>query len=276
MELVIGVRFETAGKIYFFDPAGLELERGDHVIVETVRGLEYGLVVLSSKPVDDEKVVKPLRPVIRKATAEDTADFENYKKMADEAFLECKKVVAEEELEMKIVKAVYTFDGRKLMFYFSAEGRVDFRNLVRRLASRFRTRIELRQIGSRDATKKIGGLGSCGRPLCCKTFLTDFQPVSIKMVREQNVSMNPAKISGPCGRLMCCLSYEQEAYRELNKIVPKVGSVVQLNDTGEVGTVKSVNLLRQEMRILIDNDDDKDMVTRNAADVKVLKHGKGR
>ncbi|MDO5695475.1 MAG: stage 0 sporulation family protein [Eubacteriales bacterium] len=275
MESVIGVRFEPAGKIYYFKPDDSPLTVGDHVIVRTVRGVEYGEVVQPPHEVPSSDIRKPLKGMMRKADAYDDRTHERCLEQAEIALEECKKIVVEEQLDMKMVKAVYTFDGRKLLFYFSAEGRVDFRNLVRRLAARFRTRIELRQIGARDATKKIGGLGTCGRVLCCRSFLPEFAPVSIKMVRAQNVSLNPAKISGHCGRLRCCLSYEHETYKELNKGVPKVGATVRLKESGEVGRVQSVDVLRRQLRVLIDEGDEKNIIQCDVDEIKGC-HGKNR
>ncbi len=255
METVIGVRLEKTGKIYYFDPLDIEIAKGDKVIVETIRGVECGDVIISPKEVCEDEIVKPLKPIMRKATQEDIDELEQLEILSDEAFKLCKKIVAEQSLDMKIVRAVYTFDRKKLIFYFVAEGRVDFRDLVKVLAAQFKTRIELRQIGARDATKKIGGLGSCGRPLCCSTFLTEFAPVGIKMLKEQNVSLNPSQISGHCGRLMCCLAYDQHTYEELNKDLPSVGQKATIIETGEVGVVDSVQILKQEVKILIENED---------------------
>ena len=208
MTKVVGVRFRNTGKIYYFDPADFDLEPPVHVIVETARGIEMGTVLLGVREVEDDKVVQPLKPVIRLATDEDEKTVEKNKEKEKEAFRICKEKIAKHELEMKLVEAEYTFDGNKLLFYFTADGRIDFRELVKDLASVFRTRIELRQIGVRDETKMMGGLGICGRELCCKAYLADFVPVSIKMAKEQNLSLNPTKISGACGRLMCCLKNE--------------------------------------------------------------------
>ena len=217
---VIGVRFRRAGKIYYFDPAGYEVETGQNVIVETARGVEYGNVVLASRNVEEDKIVSPLKPVIRVATKEDDDINKHNIEKAKEAFDICLKKIHKHGLEMKLVDSEFTFDNNKVLFYFTADGRIDFRDLVKDLASVFKTRIELRQIGVRDETKVIGGIGICGRNLCCNSYLSEFSPVSIKMAKEQNLSLNPSKISGVCGRLMCCLRNEQEAYEELNKRLP--------------------------------------------------------
>lgn len=276
MELVIGVRFNTAGKIYFFTPGDLIIERGDKVIVETIRGLEYGNVVLNPRELKEEEIKHPLKPVIRVATDEDRELFNSNQEKAEQALMEAKRIVTDLGLDMKLVKAMYTFDAEKLLFYFSAENRVDFRELVKILATRFHIRIELRQIGVRDATKQIGGVGSCGRPLCCSTFLSEFAPVGIKTVRAQNVSLNPSKISGHCGRLMCCLSYEENVYKELNKKVPRQGSRVKVIATGEEGTVNFVNLLRKEVKVLIDTGNDIEVAQFKAEELQVIKNAKNR
>ena len=227
---IVGVRFKTTGKIYYFDPQGLKLESGNDVIVETARGLEFGKVVIPNRVVGEDKVVLPLRPVIRSATKEDIVIYEENKRKEKEAAKICLEKIAEHKLEMKLVDVEYTFDNNKLLFYFTAEGRVGFRELVKSLASIFRTRIELRQIGIRDETKLIGGLGVCGRPFCCKKFLDDFCQVSIKMAKEQNLSLNSQKISGACGRLMCCLRYEHELYEEELAKLPKLDALVETPD----------------------------------------------
>lgn len=247
---VIGVRFRRAGKIYYFDPMGLEIEQGMHVIVETARGIEYGHVVLGIREMDDEKVIQPLKPVLRIATeADDELSDENRRK-EKEAFQICLEKIAKHGLEMKLIDVEYTFDNNKVLFYFTAEGRVDFRELVKDLASVFRTRIELRQIGVRDETKIMGGIGICGRPLCCNTFLPEFIPVSIKMAKEQNLSLNPVKISGVCGRLMCCLKNEEETYEYLNSKLPSIGDFVTTED-GLKGEVHSVSVLRQLVKVIV-------------------------
>ena len=255
---IIGVRFRNVGKVYYFDPKSLDIKAGDHVIVETARGVEYGLVVLGPREVEHSKVVQPLKEVIRIATAKDNAREENNRKREKEAFQTCLKKIADRGLEMKLIDTEYTFDNSKVLFYFTADGRVDFRELVKDLAAVFKTRIELRQIGVRDETKILGGIGICGRALCCHTYLSDFAPVSIKMAKEQNLSLNPAKISGTCGRLMCCLKNEQETYEYLNKKLPNNGDVVITPD-GARGEVQSVNVLRQTVRVVIDINDEKEI-----------------
>jgi cell fate regulator YaaT (PSP1 superfamily) len=244
MTRVIGVRFRTAGKIYFFSPGQLEITVGDKVIVETARGVEFGSVVTGPKEVEDEMITLPLKPVIRVATEEDFQKEEKNREKEKEAFEICLEKIRKHGLEMKLIDAEYTFDNNKVLFYFTADGRIDFRELVKDLASVFRTRIELRQIGVRDETKIRGGIGICGRPLCCHTHLSEFIPVSIKMAKEQNLSLNPTKISGVCGRLMCCLKHEEETYEELNRRLPNVGDQVTTKD-GQKGEVQSVNILRQ-------------------------------
>ena len=253
---VIGVRFRTAGKVYFFDPGQWEVRHGCHVIVETARGVEYGTVVGLPMDVKASKVTQPLKEVIRVATLEDNETERRNRAKEKEAYRICQEKILAHGLEMKLINAEYTFDNSKVLFYFTADGRVDFRDLVKDLASVFRTRIELRQIGVRDETKILGGYGICGRPLCCHTWMSDFIPVSIKMAKEQNLSLNPGKISGVCGRLMCCLKNEADTYEELNRNLPKVGDEVQGND-GLSGQVESVNVLRQTVRILVEVDDEK-------------------
>jgi cell fate regulator YaaT (PSP1 superfamily) len=250
MVTVIGVRFRTAGKVYYFDPAGRDIKIGDHVIVETARGIEYGFVVLGNRDVDDSRVVPPLKPVIRMATAEDEAVEAKNKEKEKEAFKICQEKIKKHNLEMKLIDAEYTFDNNKVLFYFTADGRIDFRELVKDLAAVFKTRIELRQIGVRDETKIMGGIGICGRSLCCHTHLSEFVPVSIKMAKEQNLSLNPTKISGVCGRLMCCLKHEQETYEDLNSRLPGMGDTVTTND-GLKGEVQSMNVLRQKVKVLV-------------------------
>ena len=247
---VIGVRFRRAGKIYYFDPIDLDITEGMHVIVETARGIEYGYVVLGVREMDDEKVIQPLKPVLRIATeADDRVSDENRRK-EKEAFKICLEKIAKHHLEMKLIDVEYTFDNNKILFYFTADGRVDFRELVKDLASVFRTRIELRQIGVRDETKILGGIGICGRPLCCNTFLPEFVPVSIRMAKDQNLSLNPVKISGVCGRLMCCLKNEEETYEYLNSKLPVVGDFVTTDD-GLKGEVSSVSVLRQLVKVIV-------------------------
>lgn len=247
MTTVIGVSFKRAGKMYYFDPNGLELHIGDKAIVETARGMECGDVVTEVKEVEDDEVVQPLKTVIRAATEEDLKKIALNTRKEAEAFAIGQARIAHHQLEMKLVDVEYTFDVSKIIFYFTANGRIDFRELVKDLASIFKTRIELRQIGVRDEAKMIGGLGSCGRPICCRTFLGDFQPVSIKMAKEQGLSLNPAKISGSCGRLMCCLAYEQKSYEYLNSITPQVGSIVRTPD-GE-GTVIETNVVAGTLKV---------------------------
>ena len=256
MTKVIGVRFRTAGKIYFFAPGDLKIKKGQNVIVETARGVEYGYVVMGEKEVEDDKVVQPLKPVLRIATKEDDAREEKNRKKEREAFKICQKKIEKHNLEMKLIDAEYTFDNNKVLFYFTADGRIDFRELVKDLASVFKTRIELRQIGVRDETKILGGVGICGRALCCHSYLSEFIPVSIKMAKEQNLSLNPTKISGTCGRLMCCLKNEEETYRYLNSKLPNVGDHVTTDD-GLKGEVASVNVLRQMVKVIVflDNDE---------------------
>ena len=250
MEKVIGVRFRNAGKVYYFSPGKLYIPKGKHVIVETARGVEYGYVVVGTKEVEGTKVVQPLKPVLRVATAEDDAKEVANRQKEKEAFQICLEKIRKHNLEMKLIQAEYTFDNNKVLFYFTADGRIDFRELVKDLAAVFKTRIELRQIGVRDETKIIGGIGICGRSLCCHTHLSEFIPVSIKMAKEQNLSLNPTKISGVCGRLMCCLKHEQETYEELNSRLPNVGDHVTASD-GLKGEVQSVNVLRQKVKVIV-------------------------
>lgn len=264
---VIGVRFRTAGKVYYFDPGELEISRGEHVIVETARGVEYGTVVLPPTDVPDEKVVMPLKEVVRKATPKDDDTEENNRRREKEAYKICLEKIKKHGLEMKLIEAEYTFDNNKLLFYFTADGRIDFRELVKDLASVFKTRIELRQIGVRDETKILGGIGFCGRPLCCHTYLSDFVPVSIKMAKEQNLSLNPTKISGICGRLMCCLKNEEETYEYLNRKMPGVGDAVTTYD-GFKGEVSSVNILRQLVKVVIDEGDETEIREYKAEQLK--------
>ena len=258
MVKVVGVRFRSAGKIYYFDPAECDMKVGTHVIVETARGVEYGTVMIAPREVADDKVVQPLKSVIRVATKEDEKQERRNKEKEKDAFKICLEKIAKHKLEMKLVEAEYTFDNNKLLFYFTADGRIDFRELVKDLAAVFKTRIELRQIGVRDETKILGGIGICGRPLCCHTYLSEFAPVSIKMAKEQNLSLNPTKISGVCGRLMCCLKNEQETYEYLNRKLPGVGDIVTLPD-GMKGEVSGVNVLRQLVKVLVDVNDEKEM-----------------
>lgn len=264
---VVGIRFQRAGKIYYFDPLDYDLETAMHVIVETARGVEMGTVLIPPKEVDDDKVVQPLKPVIRIATDDDEKVIEKNKEKEEEAYVICKEKIAKHGLDMKLVAAEYTFDNNKLLFYFTADGRIDFRELVKDLASVFRTRIELRQIGVRDETKMLGGIGICGRELCCRSYLTDFVPVSIKMAKEQNLSLNPTKISGVCGRLMCCLKNEQETYEYLNSRLPSVGDSV-ITPTGMHGEVSGVNVLRQLVKVVVDNGEEKELQEYAVDDLK--------
>lgn len=256
---VIGVRFRKAGKVYFFDPGGRQIKAGDHVIVETARGVEYGEVVLGCREVEDKKVVQPLKAVIRMASYADRETEKKNKEKEKDAFRICQEKILKHDLQMKLIDAEYTFDNNKVLFYFTADGRIDFRELVKDLAAVFKTRIELRQIGVRDETKIMGGIGICGRPLCCHSYLSEFIPVSIKMAKEQNLSLNPTKISGVCGRLMCCLKNEEETYEELNSKLPNMGDYVTTDD-GLRGEVHSVSVLRQLVKVVVTvNRDEKEI-----------------
>ena len=270
---IIGVRFKSGGKQYYFDPAGLEVQPGQGVIVETSRGLEYGECAQGNTQVEEETVVQPLRPLVRIATEEDEKTVEKNREKEAKAFQICQEKIAAHALEMKLVEAEYSFEGNKVLFFFTAEGRVDFRALVKDLASTIHARIELRQIGVRDEAKMLGGLGICGRPFCCAQFLDEFQPVSIKMAKTQNLSLNPTKISGTCGRLMCCLKYEQEAYEDLVKHTPKQESFVETPDGA--GTVSSVNLLRQQVQVRLDSAPDTPKCYHNC-EICVVRNGKGK
>ena len=268
MTKVVGVRFRNVGKIYYFSPKDYEIKTGDHVIVETARGIEYGKVVLAPREVGEEDVVHPLKEVLRVATKDDDEREAQNRVKEREAFKICQKKIREHGLEMKLIDAEYTFDNNKVLFYFTADGRIDFRELVKDLASVFRTRIELRQIGVRDETKIRGGIGICGRPLCCHTYLSEFAPVSIKMAKEQNLSLNPTKISGVCGRLMCCLTNEEETYEELNSHLPANGDHVTTPE-GLRGDVQSVNVLRQLVKVVVTLDnDEKEIREYPAAELK--------
>ncbi len=258
MVKVIGVRFRSAGKIYFFDPLQFDIKKGDSVIVETARGIEFGTVVGGIREIEEASVVQPLKPVLRIATTRDVEQEAANKEKEKEAFRVCLEKIRKHNLEMKLIDAEYTFDNNKVLFYFTADGRIDFRELVKDLAAVFKTRIELRQIGVRDETKIVGGIGICGRPLCCHTHLSEFIPVSIKMAKEQNLSLNPTKISGVCGRLMCCLKHEEETYEDLNYRLPNVGDYVTTED-GHKGEVQSVNVLRQLVKVIIDKNDEKEI-----------------
>ena len=273
MVKIIGVRFKSGGKQYYFDPAGLEVQPGQGVIVETSRGLEYGECAQGNTQVEEETVVQPLRPLVRIATEEDEKTVEKNQEKEAKAFQICQEKIAAHGLEMKLVEAEYSFEGNKVLFFFTAEGRVDFRALVKDLASTFHARIELRQMGVRDEAKMLGGLGICGRPFCCAQFLDEFQPVSIKMAKTQNLSLNPTKISGTCGRLMCCLKYEQEAYEDLVKHTPKQESFVETPDGA--GTVSSVNLLRQQVQVRLDSAPDTPKCYHNC-EICVVRNGKGK
>ena len=254
MKIIIGVSFRQAGKVYFFDPGDEQIERGEHVIVETAKGVEYGTVVVPNREMAEEKIVAPLKKIIRVATPKDEdIELKNREKEKD-AYKICLEKIAKHRLEMKLIAAEYTFDNNKLLFYFTADGRIDFRELVKDLASVFRTRIELRQIGVRDETKICGGIGICGRTLCCHSYLSEFAPVSIKMAKEQNLSLNPTKISGVCGRLMCCLKNEEEAYEELNSRLPHIGSHVKTAE-GLDAEVQSVSVLKQLVKVIVFLDD---------------------
>ena len=270
---IIGVRFKSGGKQYYFDPAGLEVQPGQGVIVETSRGLEYGECAQGNTQVEEETVVQPLRPLVRIATEEDEKTVEKNREKEAKAFQICQEKIAAHGLEMKLVEAEYSFEGNKVLFFFTAEGRVDFRARVKDLASTIHARIELRQIGVRDEAKMLGGLGICGRPFCCAQFLDEFQPVSIKMAKTQNLSLNPTKISGTCGRLMCCLKYEQEAYEDLVKHTPKQESFVETPDGA--GTVSSVNLLRQQVQVRLDSAPDTPKCYHNC-EICVVRNGKGK
>ncbi len=266
MAKVVGVRFRNVGKTYYFDPRDLEIHMGDHVIVETARGMEYGKIVLLPREVSEKEVVRPLKEIIRMATPEDTAREKLNREREDEAYRLCQKKIREHGLDMKLIDAEYTFDNKKILFYFTADGRIDFRQLVKDLAAVFKTRIELRQIGVRDETKILGGIGICGRCLCCHTYLSDFAPVSIKMAKEQNLSLNQTKISGVCGRLMCCLKNEQETYEELNKKLPGMGDYVEMAD-GVSGIVSGVNVLRELVKVTVEENDEKELKEYPASEI---------
>jgi len=272
MAEVIGVRFKEMGKVYYFDPSGKKLSMDDKVIVETSRGIECGEVAMENREVGDHTIVQPLRKLIRAATAQDLAKLIENQEKQESAFVECEKKILEHNLDMKLVEVEYTFDNSKILFYFTADGRVDFRDLVKDLAGMFRTRIELRQIGVRDEAKMLGGIGICGRPFCCGSFLNGFQPVSIKMAKEQGLSLNPVKISGTCGRLMCCLKYEQEAYLDLLHTTPKVNAVVSTPD-GK-GVVIDQNLLTRKLTVRLDKDPQAAPQVYKVSDVKLIKDGK--
>ena len=276
MKTIIGVRFRQAGKIYYFNPGkNKDIKRGTHVIVETAKGVEYGTVVLPPTEMPEEKLVAPLKNIMRTATEEDEEFERRNREEEKEAFQICLEKIAKHGMEMKLISAEYTFDKNKLLFYFTADGRIDFRELVKDLASVFRTRIELRQIGVRDETKLRGGIGICGRALCCHTYMSEFAPVSIKMAKEQNLSLNPTKISGVCGRLMCCLKNEEEAYEELNSHLPNVGSRVKTPD-GLSGEVQSVSVLKQKVKVVVTLDNDEKEVREYQADELKFKRERRR
>lgn len=269
MAEVIGVRFKEVGKVYYFGPNGIQMKKGDMAIVETARGVECGEVAMENREIEDKDIVHPLKKMIRKATQGDLKKVEENRKKERHAFEICEKKILDHKLEMKLVDVEYTFDNNKILFYFTADGRVDFRELVKDLASVFRTRIELRQIGVRDEAKMMGGLGICGRPFCCTSFLGEFQPVSIKMAKEQGLSLNPVKISGTCGRLMCCLKYEQAAYSDLLRTTPKNGAVV--NTPEGRGVVVDVNLLTGMLKVRMDRAPEAAPMSFHAKQVKVIK-----
>lgn len=275
MVKVIGVKFKTGSKVYYFDPGDIEIKADDCVIVETARGVEFGEVAFPAKEVDEDEITSPLKPVIRVATDADRKKVEENAQKEKDAFDVCNEKIAKHGLEMKLVNVEYTFDGSKILFYFTADGRIDFRELVKDLASVYRTRIELRQIGVRDETRAMGGIGVCGREFCCHKFLTDFQPVSIRMAKDQNLSLNPTKIYGACGRLMCCIRYEEETYRELNKTLPRVGYETVTED-GYHGVVSAVNILRQKIKVIVDiGNDEREMREYDAGMLKFTKKNKG-
>ena len=272
MTKIVGVRFKAAGKIYHFNPAGHDIKKGDNVIVETARGIEMGEVCVGIKEISPESLNKPLKDVIRLATKEDIDRVAENKIKEKEAFQICAEMIREHGLDMKLVETEYTFDRTKVLFYFTSDGRVDFRELVKDLAAKFRVRIELRQIGIRDESKMVGSIGICGRELCCSKFLGEFVPVSIKMAKEQGLSLNPTKISGTCGRLMCCLKFEQETYEELLKVTPRQGALVKTPDGN--GTVEYVDMLKGLVKVRIENEREAALKEYNVADIKILKKGK--
>ncbi|MBQ2781268.1 MAG: stage 0 sporulation family protein [Clostridia bacterium] len=273
MANIVGIRFKNTGKVYYFDPGDFNLEKGGLAVVETSRGEECGEVVLSNQEAPDSTIVKPLKPVLRPATQNDIARMKENAAKEEKALHICQEKILQHKLDMKLVDVEYAFDGSKILFYFTADGRVDFRSLVKDLASVFHTRIELRQIGVRDEAKMLGGLGICGRPFCCTQFLPDFQPVSIKMAKEQGLSLNPTKISGTCGRLMCCLKYEQDTYEALIKASPRVGALVN-TDEGR-GIVQELNLLAGTVRVRLDRSPDSPPVLMPVDKVKVIRDNKG-
>lgn len=275
MVKVVGVKFKTNSKVYYFDPGDIEIKADDSVIVETARGIEFGDVAFPVKEVDESEITSALKPVIRVATDADRKKVEDNAQKEKDAFDVCNEKIAKHGLDMKLVNVEYTFDGSKILFYFTADGRIDFRELVKDLASVYRTRIELRQIGVRDETRAMGGIGICGREFCCHKFLNDFQPVSIRMAKDQNLSLNPTKIYGACGRLMCCIRYEEETYRELNKTLPRVGYETVTED-GYHGVVSAVNILRQKIKVIVDiGNDEREMREYDAGMLKFTKKNKG-
>ena len=273
MTEIIGVRFKDGGKLYYFNPNGVQVQAGQHVIIETSKGIEFGECALANTMIDEMELIAALRPMLRVATEADYAQVKSNQEKEKKAFQICQDKIAEHKLEMKLVEVKYSFDGSKILFFFTADGRVDFRHLVKDLASIFCTRIELRQIGVRDEAKIMGGLGICGRPFCCSQFLSDFQPVSIKMAKTQNISLNPTKISGVCGRLMCCLKYEQDAYEDLLKDTPKLESLVNTPDG--VGVVNQIQLPREQVKVVLDSDPDTPKVYRKE-DIEIIRNGKGK
>ena len=273
MTEIIGVRFKDGGKLYYFNPNGVQVQAGQHVIIETSKGIEFGECALANTMIDEMELIAALRPMLRVATEADYAQIKSNQEKEKKAFQICQDKIAEHKLEMKLVEVKYSFYGSKILFFFTADGRVDFRHLVKDLASIFCTRIELRQIGVRDEAKIMGGLGICGRPFCCSQFLSDFQPVSIKMAKTQNISLNPTKISGVCGRLMCCLKYEQDAYEDLLKDTPKLESLVNTPDG--VGVVNQIQLLREQVKVVLDSDPDTPKVYRKE-DIEIIRNGKGK
>ena len=273
MTEIIGVRFKDGGKLYYSNPNGVQVQAGQHVIIETSKGIEFGECALANTMIDEMELIAALRPMLRVATEADYAQVKSNQEKEKKAFQICQDKIAEHKLEMKLVEVKYSFDGSKILFFFTADGRVDFRHLVKDLASIFCTRIELRQIGVRDEAKIMGGLGICGRPFCCSQFLSDFQPVSIKMAKTQNISLNPTKISGVCGRLMCCLKYEQDAYEDLLKDTPKLESLVNTPDG--VGVVNQIQLLREQVKVVLDSDPDTPKVYRKE-DIEIIRNGKGK
>lgn len=271
---VVGIRFKNAGKIYYFDPDNTEIPKEENVIVETARGIEFGTVVISNREVSEEDIIQPLKKVIRVATDEDKKEYENNQKKEEKALTICLEKIKQHNLDMKLIDVEYTFDNSKILFYFTADGRIDFRELVKDLAAIFKTRIELRQIGVRDEAKMIGGIGVCGRGLCCNSFLADFQPVSIKMAKEQNLSLNSVKISGVCGRLMCCLKYEHDTYEDILKYMPGIDSVIE-TPVGK-GIVIGVSVLEEKVRVRIEKGDQTEVAEFPVSEIKIIKKAERR